>query len=160
MHNIHNDGILHLSVASDAHPLQALAQDYASRVLQELDYVGVLAFEFFEVDGGLKANEIARVSIILDTGLLKALSAVSLKITCAPLRAYPCSTASVEHSAMLNFIGSVPEASKVLSIADCHLHDYSKAAKAGRKVGHATLRSATPERLQQQIVALEGLLNV
>jgi 5-(carboxyamino)imidazole ribonucleotide synthase len=59
---------------------------------------------------------------------------------------------------MLNFIGSVPEASKVLSIADCHLHDYSKAPKAGRKVGHATLRSATAQRLQQQIVELEALL--
>src|SRR5699024_9082879 len=53
VHNVHNDGILHLSVASEQHPLQVLAEDYASRVLNELDYVGVLAFEFFEVDGGL-----------------------------------------------------------------------------------------------------------
>ncbi|HBM65770.1 MAG TPA: 5-(carboxyamino)imidazole ribonucleotide synthase, partial [Pseudomonas sp.] len=59
VHNTHESGILRLSVASQAHPLQALAEDYVGRVLQKLDYVGVMAFEFFEVDGGLKANEIA-----------------------------------------------------------------------------------------------------
>jgi len=59
VHNTHEAGILRLSVASSNHPLQALAEDYAGRVLQHLDYVGVLAFEFFEIDGGLKANEIA-----------------------------------------------------------------------------------------------------
>ncbi|CAM5301391.1 N5-carboxyaminoimidazole ribonucleotide synthase OS=Stutzerimonas stutzeri OX=316 GN=purK PE=3 SV=1 [Stutzerimonas stutzeri] len=55
----YESGILRLSVASSNHPLQALAEDYVGRVLEKLDYVGVLAFEFFEVDGGLKANEIA-----------------------------------------------------------------------------------------------------
>ncbi|WP_313295103.1 5-(carboxyamino)imidazole ribonucleotide synthase, partial [Pseudomonas sp.] len=59
VHNTHVDGILRLSVASAAHPLQSLAEDYVGRVLKQLDYVGVMAFEFFEVDGGLKANEIA-----------------------------------------------------------------------------------------------------
>ena len=56
VHNTHHSGILKLSVASSDHPLQALAEDYSSRVLKQLDYVGVMAFEFFEVDGGLKAN--------------------------------------------------------------------------------------------------------
>ncbi len=159
VHNIHNDGILHLSVASDAHPLQALAQDYASRVLQELDYVGVLAFEFFEVDGGLKANEIAPRVHNSGHWTIEGSECSQFENHLRAVAGLPLgSTASVEHSAMLNFIGSVPEASKVLSIADCHLHDYSKAPKAGRKVGHATLRSATAQRLQQQIVELEALL--
>lgn len=64
VHNTHDSGILKLSVASSGHPLQALAEDYVGRVLARLDYVGVLAFEFFEVDGGLKANEIAPLSLI------------------------------------------------------------------------------------------------
>ncbi|HKM27867.1 MAG TPA: 5-(carboxyamino)imidazole ribonucleotide synthase, partial [Thiopseudomonas sp.] len=68
------------------------------------------------------------------------------------------STASVGHSAMLNFIGSVPETAKVLAIADCHLHDYAKEFKAGRKVGHATLRSYSAQQLQQQIAKLEALI--
>lgn len=161
VHNIHHDGILHLSVASDAHPLQALAQDYAGRVLQELDYVGVLAFEFFEVDGGLKANEIAPRVHNSGHWTIEGSECSQFENHLRAVAGLPLgSTASVGHSAMLNFIGSVPEASKVLSIADCHLHDYSKAPKAGRKVGHATLRSATPQRLQQQIIELEALLKV
>ena len=59
VHNNHENGILKLSIASTAHPLQAQAESYVSKVLDKLDYVGVMAFEFFEVDGGLKANEIA-----------------------------------------------------------------------------------------------------
>ncbi len=161
VHNIHNDGILHLSVASDAHPLQTLAQDYASRVLQELDYVGVLAFEFFEVDGGLKANEIAPRVHNSGHWTIEGSECSQFENHLRAVAGLPLgSTASVKHSAMLNFIGSVPEASKVLAIADCHLHDYLKAAKTGRKVGHATLRSADAQRLQAQIVALQALVKV
>lgn len=158
VHNIHNDGILHLSVASDAHPLQALAQDYASRVLKELDYVGVLAFEFFEVDGGLKANEIAPRVHNSGHWTIEGSECSQFENHLRAVAGLPLgSTASVNHSAMLNFIGSVPEASKVLAVADCHLHDYLKAPKAGRKVGHATLRSSDAQRLQEQIVALQAL---
>src|SRR5690606_24635138 len=59
VHNVHEKGILRLSVPSSDHPLQKIAEAYVSSVLEHLDYVGVLAFEFFEVEGGLRANEIA-----------------------------------------------------------------------------------------------------
>lgn len=161
VHNVHNDGILHLSVASDAHPLQALAQDYASRVLKQLDYVGVLAFEFFEVDGGLKANEIAPRVHNSGHWTIEGSECSQFENHLRAVAGLPLgSTASVGHSAMLNFIGSVPAAAEVLGVADCHLHDYLKAPKAGRKVGHATLRSTDAQRLQQQIVELEALLKL
>ncbi len=161
VHNIHNDGILHLSVASDAHPLQALAQDYASRVLKQLDYVGVLAFEFFEVDGGLKANEIAPRVHNSGHWTIEGSECSQFENHLRAVAGLPLgSTANVGHSAMLNFIGSVPSADKVLAIADCHLHDYFKAPKPGRKVGHATLRSKEAQRLQQQIAELETLVKV
>ena len=68
------------------------------------------------------------------------------------------STAKVGESAMLNFIGKVPETEKVLAIADCHLHHYGKAFKVGRKVGHANLRCADRPRWQQQILKVEALI--
>lgn len=161
VHNVHNDGILHLSVASDAHPLQALAQDYAGRVLKQLDYVGVLAFEFFEVDGGLKANEIAPRVHNSGHWTIEGSECSQFENHLRAVAGLPLgSTASVGHSAMLNFIGSVPAAAEVLGVVDCHLHDYLKAPKAGRKVGHATLRSVDAQRLQQQIVELEALLKL
>ncbi len=161
VHNIHNDGILHLSVASDQHPLQAMAQDYASRVLKQLEYVGVLAFEFFEVDGGLKANEIAPRVHNSGHWTIEGSECSQFENHLRAVAGLPLgSTDTVGHSAMLNFIGSVPQAEKVLAIADCHLHDYHKAPKLGRKVGHATLRSPDAQRLQQQIIELEALLKI
>jgi 5-(carboxyamino)imidazole ribonucleotide synthase len=68
------------------------------------------------------------------------------------------STAKVGESAMLNFIGKVPETEKVLAIADCHLHHYGKAFKVGRKVGHATLRCVDRATLGQQIKKVEALI--
>ena len=161
VHNVHNDGILHLSVASDGHPLQALAEEYAGRVLKQLDYVGVLAFEFFEVDGGLKANEIAPRVHNSGHWTIEGSECSQFENHLRAVAGLPLgSTARVGHSAMLNFIGSVPSAEKVLAIADCHLHDYHKAAKVGRKVGHATLRSQDARQLQQHIAELEALLKV
>ena len=59
--NTHRDGILRLSraPAADAAP-DAAARGYATRLLDELGYAGVLALELFETaDGRLLANEIA-----------------------------------------------------------------------------------------------------
>ncbi|MCY1307742.1 N5-carboxyaminoimidazole ribonucleotide synthase [compost metagenome] len=59
---------------------------------------------------------------------------------------------------MLNFIGEVPPVDKVVAIADCHLHHYGKAFKAGRKVGHATIRSADLATLKARIADVEALI--
>ena len=42
---------------------------------------------------------------------------------------------------MLNWIGEMPDAASVLQEAGGHWHDYGKEPRAGRKVGHATLRA-------------------
>jgi 5-(carboxyamino)imidazole ribonucleotide synthase len=68
------------------------------------------------------------------------------------------STAKVGESAMLNFIGDVPPVEKVIAVGDCHLHHYGKAFKAGRKVGHATLRSADLATLKARIAEVEALI--
>ena len=60
--NHHREGILRLSIAPAAGvtpDLQALAEKHARAVLEKLDYVGVLAIEFFEKDGMLYVNEMA-----------------------------------------------------------------------------------------------------
>lgn len=159
VHNRHESGILRLSVASSGHPLQALAEDYVKRVLDRLDYVGVLAFEFFEVDGGLKANEIAPRVHNSGHWTIEGAECSQFENHVRAVAGLPLgSTAKVGESAMLNFIGEVPPADEVLKIADCHLHHYSKAFKPGRKVGHATLRCRDRQTLEQRIQAVEALL--
>src|SRR5690606_35690573 len=125
VHNTHEDGILRLSVASSDHPLQTQAESYAERVLDKLDYVGVLAFEFFEVDGGLKANEIApRVHNsghwTIEGAECSQFDNHLRAITGLPLGA----TCRIGESAMVNFIGEVPAMARLTAIADCHPHHY------------------------------------
>lgn len=159
VHNQHKQGILHLSVASEQHPLQALAESYASRVLEKLDYIGVLAFEFFEVEGGLKANEIAPRVHNSGHWTIEGSVASQFENHLRAISGLPLgSTAKRGESAMLNFIGSIPAKEQVLAVENCHLHDYSKAFKAGRKVGHATINCNTMEDLQQTIQQVEALI--
>jgi 5-(carboxyamino)imidazole ribonucleotide synthase len=57
--NLHKGGILRVAESRANDPMQAQAEDYISRLLNALDYVGVLALELFEVEGRLIANEFA-----------------------------------------------------------------------------------------------------
>ena len=160
VHNRHDSGVLALSIASTDHPLQALAEDYVGRVLKQLDYVGVLAFEFFEVDGGLKANEIAPRVHNSGHWTIEGAECSQFENHLRAVTGLPLgSTAKVGESAMLNFLGEVPAVEKVTAIADCHLHHYGKAFKAGRKVGHATLRCADMTTLKARIAEVEALIN-
>jgi 5-(carboxyamino)imidazole ribonucleotide synthase len=160
VHNTHESGILRLSVASEGHPLQSLAEDYVGRVLKQLDYVGVMAFEFFEVDGGLKANEIAPRVHNSGHWTIEGAECSQFENHLRAVAGLPLgSTAKVGQSAMLNFIGEVPAVEQVVAIDDCHLHHYGKAFKAGRKVGHATLRSNDMATLKARIAEVEALIS-
>jgi 5-(carboxyamino)imidazole ribonucleotide synthase len=159
VHNTHEQGILRLSVPSHQHPLQAQAQTYVASVLAHLDYVGVMAFEFFEVEGGLKANEIAPRVHNSGHWTIEGAECSQFENHLRAISGLPLgATAKLGESAMVNFIGSVPALEDLAAIEDCHIHHYGKAFKAGRKVGHATVRSTTEERLLQQLKKLQALI--
>jgi len=111
--------------------------------MEALAYVGVLAIEFFIVKGKLVANEMApRVHNsghwTIDGCVTSQFENHLRAITGLPLGA----TAARGHSAMINLIGEIPAAGKLLAFPGLHLHDYGKSARAGRKVGHCTLIEA------------------
>lgn len=160
VHNTHHEGILHLSLASNEHPLQTQAENYAGRVLDKLNYVGVLAFEFFEVDGGLKANEIAPRVHNSGHWTIEGAECSQFENHLRAIAGLPLgSTTRVGESAMLNFIGEVPPIAKLAAVADCHPHHYGKAFKPGRKVGHATLRCADSATLSSRIAEVKALMS-
>jgi 5-(carboxyamino)imidazole ribonucleotide synthase len=64
------------------------------------------------------------------------------------------STAARGHSAMLNLIGTIPDAAAVLGHPNAHLHLYGKEPRSGRKVGHITVRDDDPERIRQTVASL------
>ena len=58
--NVHADGILRVVARAGGRTRRRRRpRSYATRLLDELDYVGVLALELFDVGGGLLANEFA-----------------------------------------------------------------------------------------------------
>ncbi len=141
--NHHRGGILRLSIApapNAAASLQRAAEEATRKVLEELEYVGVMCIEFFEVAGKLLANEMA--PRVHNSGHWTIEGAVTSQFE-NHLRAVAGlplgSTETQGCSAMINLIGEIPETSEVLSVADAHLHLYGKEARPGRKVGHVTV---------------------
>ena len=52
-------------------------------------------------------------------------------------------TRATGYSAMVNFIGSMPDRAGLLALPGVHFHDYGKEPRAGRKLGHCTVVAAT-----------------
>ncbi len=150
--NTHRDGILRLSLSRPEDPLQDQAETLARRVLEALDYVGVLAIEFFDLDGRLLANEMA--PRVHNSGHWTIEGAVTSQFE-NHLRAVADlplgETTPLGHAAMVNLIGAAPPTPDLLRIPGLHLHLYGKAPRPGRKIGHLTLVEETPERLQTRL---------
>ena len=156
--NRHHDGILRLSVApapSLDPALQREAEDIARRVLEALEYVGVLAIEFFECEGRLLANEMApRVHNSGHWTIEGAITSQFENHLRAVLDLPLGSTKASGFAAMLNLIGETPPAAEVLAIPGAHLHLYGKSPRPGRKLGHITLCAATFNQLSASLEAL------
>jgi 5-(carboxyamino)imidazole ribonucleotide synthase len=160
--NHHRDGILRLSLAPAPNltpSLQAEAEGYATRVLDALDYVGVLAIELFQVDGHLLANEMApRVHNSGNwtiEGAQTSQFANHLRAICGlPLG----STAPIGYSAMLNLIGTLPDPARVLAVDGAYLHLYGKEPRPGRKLGHVTLRTDDPSIFGERLARLQEII--
>ena len=153
--NHHRGGILRLSLAPAPRlsaALQQEAEDAARRILEALEYVGVLAVELFECDGHLLANEIA--PRVHNSGHWSIEGAVTSQFE-NHLRAVAGlplgETRTLGHSAMLNLIGELPDSAELLSVPGAHLHAYGKALRPGRKVGHVTLRADSVEQLTARL---------
>ena len=160
--NHHRDGILRLSRAPFAgSDLRREGLDYVRRLLNRLDYVGLLAVEFFVKNGHLIANEMApRVHNSGHWTLEGAETSQFENHLRAILRLPLGETAAVGHSVMLNCVGNLPEQAAVLAVRGAHYHAYGKVPRPGRKVGHLTLRAADPGALTDGLKQLLPLVDV
>jgi 5-(carboxyamino)imidazole ribonucleotide synthase len=161
--NHHRGGILRLSLAPaqrlEPH-IQRAAEDAARRVLDELKYVGVLAIEFFEAHGRLLASEMApRVHNSGHWTIEGAVTSQFENHLRAVLGLPLGSTGAAGYCAMVNLIGGLPEPGEVLAVPDTHLHFYGKVPRPGRKLGHVTLRAASPERLALRLSELPAFFH-
>ncbi|MDR0330129.1 MAG: ATP-grasp domain-containing protein, partial [Chitinispirillales bacterium] len=118
------------------------AEEFARRLLEHFGYVGVLALELFDADSTLLANEIA--PRVHNTGhwTIEGAQTSQFENHVRAVAGLPLGGAkAVCFNAMVNFIGAMPNAAAVMGVKGAHFHDYGKAPKPGRKLGHATVCS-------------------
>jgi 5-(carboxyamino)imidazole ribonucleotide synthase len=156
--NHHRQGILRLSLAPApalTPALQKEAESAALRILEALDYAGVLTVELFQCGGHLLANEIA--PRVHNSGHWSIEGAVTSQFE-NHLRAVAGlplgETRILGCSAMLNLIGEVPELAELLAIPDAHPHLYGKPSRPRRKVGHVTVRAESAAQLSARLKQL------
>ncbi|MGF1751431.1 5-(carboxyamino)imidazole ribonucleotide synthase [Vibrio cionasavignyae] len=158
--NVHTDGVLTLSTAIDESELQQQAAKMFTAVAESLDYVGVLALEFFDVNGALLVNEIA--PRVHNSGHWTQQGADTcqfenhLRAVCdMPLG----STQLTRTTSMVNILGEdcVPEA--VHQLPGCHVHWYGKEKRAGRKMGHINVSASDNAELKATLIKLADILD-
>jgi 5-(carboxyamino)imidazole ribonucleotide synthase len=118
----------------------------------------VLAIEFFVVHGRLVANEMA--PRVHNSGHWTIEGCVAsqfenhLRAICdLPLG----STRALGHTAMINFLGKMPDRDRLMAIEGLAYHDYGKQARPGRKLGHCTILSP---KARERDLALAHALKV
>jgi 5-(carboxyamino)imidazole ribonucleotide synthase len=160
--NEHRQGILDRSLAPAPDVtagLQAQAERYASGALNALNYVGVLAIEFFVRGGRLLANEMAPRVHNSGHWTIEGAETSQFENHLRAVLGWPLgNTAPFGHSAMYNLIGTWPEPADVLAVGGAHLHLYGKAPRPGRKLGHVTVHAPDPVTLRERRSRLEGVM--
>lgn len=158
--NVHTNGVLSLSTAIDDVELQEQAKTMFTAVAERLDYVGVLALEFFDVQGALLVNEIA--PRVHNSGHWTQQGAETcqfenhLRAVCGmPLG----STKLIRPTAMINILGEDTLPNAILAQAGCHVHWYGKEKRAGRKMGHINVSADYNAELQRTLCGLAKILD-
>ena len=159
-HNDHIDGILHRTEipAPELSPtLRQEAHAIATKILQELNYVGVLAIELFQVGDHLLVNEMApRVHnsghATIDGMVTSQFENHIRAITGMHLG----STEARARSVMYNLVGTLPDTNTISAIPDAKIHLYGKSPREGRKLGHITLLNpseSTENELKSRLIS-------
>jgi 5-(carboxyamino)imidazole ribonucleotide synthase len=159
--NQHRDGILRVTRApapglDDA--LQKRAEAALRPLLDDLDYVGVGCVELFDVGGELLANEIAPRVHNSGHWTIEGAQTSQFENHVRAIVGLPLGpTAARGPSAMVNCIGTMPERAAIDAIPDAVLHDYGKAPRPGRKLGHVTVTAADTNQLESRLERVRRL---
>ena len=118
------------------------------KLLEILNYVGVMTVEFFVKNSSLQVNEIA--PRVHNSGHWTINAAVTsqfenhLRAICGmPLG----DTSMTQPSLMFNWIGNLPDKQLLMSVPGVCWHEYGKSARPGRKLGHCTVIAENRDEL-------------
>jgi len=137
--NVHKNHILHTSTAP-AERDTGEAQKLAIKIIEALDYVGVMATEFFELeDGSLIVNEIAPRVHNSGHWTQNAGCIDQFELHIRAIAGWPLGNISPKHSViMTNLIGDdIKRFENLAAEPHTFIHLYGKGeSRAGRKMGH------------------------
>lgn len=158
--NHHREGILRRSIAPvNAPGLQDLAEQYVRRALNQMNYVGVLAVEFFQVGEQLLINEMAPRVHNSGHWTIEAAATSQFANHVRAIAGWPLGETRVfGAAAMINLIGSLPEIDRVLRVPGTSFHDYGKAPRPNRKVGHVAVTAPDRISLDERLTMLEEII--
>ena len=158
--DLHDNGILHESRApADAGDLAETAKSYMTALLEHLDYVGVLALELFVTGDGLLANEFAPRVHNSGHWTIEGAKTSQFENHLRSILDMPLGDAGMRgYAGMLNLIGTLPEDAESKMNGRGFLHDYGKAPRPGRKLGHATVVEDSAEKRDRALARLSEIL--
>jgi 5-(carboxyamino)imidazole ribonucleotide synthase len=160
--NTHENGILRACIAPApqlSQPLAATAATYIRRIMEALDYVGVLALELFQHGDSLLANEMA--PRVHNTGhwTIEGAESSQFENHLRAILGWPLgSTAHHGHAVMVNLIGTHPPLADMLAIPGARVHLYGKTPRPGRKLGHVTVITRSEAEARSTLVQLRAAL--
>ncbi|MFS0773081.1 5-(carboxyamino)imidazole ribonucleotide synthase [Sphingomonas sp. 1P08PE] len=141
--NVHRDAILRTSTVPAPAPVLAqvaAAADLAARIVAELDYVGVLACEFFATADGPVFNEMAPRVHNSGHWTIEGAQTSQFENHVRAICGLPLGSTALtgDRATMRNLIGD-DDGTPALTQPGAHLHLYGKGtARPGRKMGHVT----------------------
>jgi 5-(carboxyamino)imidazole ribonucleotide synthase len=158
--NQHTDGVLTLSLAAEIDlKIQQQAIEAFKKLSTTMDYVGVLAIEFFDVDGQLMVNEIAPRVHNSGHWTQQGTACSQFENHMRAVAGLPLGDTKLQKvSAMINVLGQASINQQVLSISDVKSHWYGKEQRAGRKMGHINVSAETNAALAKKLLQLAEML--
>jgi 5-(carboxyamino)imidazole ribonucleotide synthase len=169
--NAHARHILDVSVAPATVPeaTAAAAVDVTRRVMQALDFVGILCIEFFIARGGrLVVNELAPRPHNSGHLTFDACRTSQFEQQLRAVCGLPLGSPEMLRpaAAMANLLGDIweygePDWAAALSLPDVKLHLYGKSTpRAGRKMGHLTVLADSPEAAEHAVLQARRALRI
>ena len=173
--NSHRHGILDVSIipARMGPCSGGDAQELAETVATQMDYVGVMAVEFFVSHGSIYINEMAPRPHNSGHYTIDACAVSQYDQQVRALCGLPLGDGKMHSSAvMVNLLGDLwftksgtashePEWNKLFAVPNLRLHLYGKRnARPGRKMGHFTVIGSDPEEVQRAALAARAAIGI
>lgn len=138
-----------------------IAQNLASRIVHELDFIGLLAVEFFLCkNGDILVNEMAPRPHNSGHHTIEGTQTSQFEQVIRAVLNLPLGPTTItQPSAMINILGNKTlQLHKLLSEPNAHVHWYGKELKEWRKLGHVTVLAENTTTLKEKISTLKEFL--